>query len=187
MSLRFDSTPVAGAFVIDVEPHLDERGFFARTACIAEFESHGANAHFVQQSVSWNPRKGTLRGLHYQASPHQEEKLVRVTRGAIYDVIVDLRPSSPDFGRWFAVELTADNHRQLFIPKGVAHGFQTIQDDTEVLYEMTTPFHPDAPRGIRWNDPSLAITWPFPQLALQPGYVSPKDETWPTLQSIDRK
>ncbi|WEK03783.1 MAG: dTDP-4-dehydrorhamnose 3,5-epimerase [Candidatus Devosia phytovorans] len=157
----FRETPLAGAYVLDIEPRADARGFFARTVDRDEFARYGLDANFVQQSVSWNPHLGTLRGLHYQAAPHEEDKLVRVTRGAIFDVIVDLRTKSTTHGHWYGVELTALNHRQLYIPKGFAHGFQTLQSDTEVFYEMTVPFHPDAPRGVRWDDPDLGIVWPY--------------------------
>lgn len=158
--MKFTPTPLPGAFVIDIEPHADERGFFARTVCNEEFVARGLQASFVQHSVSWNPRSGTLRGMHYQAAPHEEEKLVRVTRGAVFDVIVDLRRESPAFGRWFGIELSAENHRQLYIPRGMAHGFQTLLDGTEVFYAMTTPFHPAAARGLRWDDLELGIDWP---------------------------
>jgi dTDP-4-dehydrorhamnose 3,5-epimerase len=160
----FVETPLAGAYAIEIEPNADERGFFARTMCREEFARYGLNAAFVQQSVSWNPRAGTLRGLHYQAAPHQEDKLVRVTRGAIFDVIVDIRRESPTYGQWFGIALSAQNHRQLYIPKGFAHGFQTTAPETEALYQMTAPFHPRASRGIRWDDPMLAIGWPHPTL-----------------------
>lgn len=158
--MKFSATALPGAFVVDIEPIEDERGFFARTVCAEQFERHGLNARFVQQSVSYNRRAGTLRGLHFQMAPHEEEKLVRVTRGAAFDVLADLRRDSPTFGRWFGVELSADNHRQLYIPRGIAHGFQTLLPDTEIFYEMATPFHADASRGLRWDDPDLDIAWP---------------------------
>lgn len=173
----FSPTPIPGAFLVEIEPHGDERGFFARTVCVEEFARHGLNGQFAQQSVSWNSRRGTLRGLHYQAAPWQEEKLVRVTRGAIFDVIVDLRPDSVVYGKWFGVELTAENHRQLYLPKGVAHGFQTLADETEVFYEMTIPYHADAARGIRWDDDQLAVCWPNPASPL----ISPRDAALPLL------
>jgi dTDP-4-dehydrorhamnose 3,5-epimerase len=180
--MRFTPTPIPGAVLIDLEPHADERGFFARSLCVDEFREHGLDGRMVQQSLSWNPRRGTLRGLHFQAEPHAEDKLVRVTRGAIYDVIVDLRADSTTRGHWFGVELSADNRRQIYIPRGLAHGFQTTEDDTEVFYQMTVPFHADAPRGIRWDDPELAIAWPLPELARQDGRVSARDLAWPPLQ-----
>jgi dTDP-4-dehydrorhamnose 3,5-epimerase len=176
----FAETPLAGAYAIEIEPNADERGFFARTMCRDEFARRGLNAAFVQQSVSWNPLADTLRGLHYQAAPHHEEKLVRVTRGAIFDVIVDIRPDSPTYGRWFGIDLTADNRRQLYIPKGFAHGFQTTRPDTEIFYQMTVAFHPEAPRGIRWDDPRLAIEWPSARSRL----VSPRDQGLPSFQSL---
>lgn len=179
--MRFSPTPIPGAHVIEISPVTDERGFFARTVCAEEFERHGLNGHFVQQSVSWNLRRGTLRGLHFQAPPWEEEKLVRVTRGGLFDVIVDLRPSSSSFGQWFGLELSADNRRQLFVPKGVAHGFQTLVDDTEVLYEMTIPFHPEAAQGVRWDDPELRISWPMAKAARGLGLMSPRDKTLPSF------
>ena len=178
--MKFTPTPLPGAFLIDIEAREDERGFFARTICAEEFARHGLNPHFVQHSVSWNPHAGTLRGMHYQAAPHEEEKLVRVTRGAVFDVIVDLRRDSPAFGRWFGVELSADNHRQLYIPRGVAHGFQTLQADSEVSYAMTVSFQPDAAHGLRWDDPSLKIEWPDCADRL----ISDKDRGLPLFKTI---
>lgn len=156
----FTETELAGAYVLEIERREDSRGFFARVACEDEFAAHGLNGRFVQQSVSWNPLAGTLRGLHFQVAPHEEDKLVRVTRGAVFDVIVDLRRGSPTRGRWIGVELSADNHRQIYIPKGFAHGFQTLAPETEVLYEMTVRYQPGTASGIRWDDPGLAIEWP---------------------------
>ena len=158
----FTQAPLPGVYIIEIEAYEDGRGFFARTVCQEEFKRHGINADFVQQSVSWNRHQGTVRGLHYQASPYEEEKLVRVTRGAIFDVVVDIRSDSPTCGQWFSVELSSINHRQIYIPKGCAHGFQTLHADTEVLYQMTVPYHPKAQRGILWNDPTFRIAWPFP-------------------------
>jgi dTDP-4-dehydrorhamnose 3,5-epimerase len=176
--MRFSELPIPGAFLVEIEPREDERGFFARTVCTEEFSRHGLNAAFVQQSVSWNVRRGTLRGLHYQTAPWEEEKLVRVTQGAIFDVIVDLRPGSATFARWHGVELSAGNHAALYMPKGLAHGFQTLSDATEVFYEMTVPYHPEAVRGVRWDDPQLAIAWPDPAGAL----ASPRDVSLPLLK-----
>ena len=158
--MKFSATPLPGAFVLDLEPYEDERGFFARTVCVDEFAAHGLNAHFIQQSISWNPHAGTLRGMHYQSAPHEEEKLVRVTRGAVFDVMVDLRRDSPMFGSWYGVELSAENRREVYIPRGVAHGFQTLLPNTEVLYEMTQRFQAQAARGLRWDDAALGIAWP---------------------------
>ena len=156
----FKELPLRGAFVIEIEPQEDQRGFFARTFCGQEFAAHGLETRISQCSISSNVRRGTLRGMHWQADPHAEEKLVRCTRGALYDVIVDLRRDSSTRGRWAALELSQDNHRMLYLPKGLAHGFQTLADDTEVLYQISIPYHPDAARGIRWDDPSISIDWP---------------------------
>jgi dTDP-4-dehydrorhamnose 3,5-epimerase len=157
----FTETKLRGAHVIDLELHEDERGFFARTWCEKEFAAHGLKARLAQCSVSYNRKKGTVRGLHYQAPPHEEAKLVRCTRGAVYDVILDLRPASPTFRQWAAVELTAANYRMLYVPEGCAHGFQTLQDDTEVLYQISEFHAPEFVRGIRWDDPLFAISWPI--------------------------
>jgi dTDP-4-dehydrorhamnose 3,5-epimerase len=153
-------TSVAGAFIVEPEPHADERGFFARTWCAGEFAARGLAARFVQASVSYNRHRGTLRGLHYQVAPHAEAKLVRCTRGAIFDVAVDLRPDSATYRRHTAVVLDADNRLALYVPEGCAHGFQTLADDTEVLYQMSAAHAPQAARGVRWNDPAFAIPWP---------------------------
>ena len=156
----FTETKLAGAFVIELERHTDKRGFFARTFCQQEFEAHGLNAHVVQCNVSFNKRKGTLRGMHYQAAPFAEAKLVRCTSGSIYDVIIDLRPSSATFKQYFGVELSAENRRTLYIPEDFAHGFQTLQDDTEVFYQMAQRYSAEHARGVRWNDPAFGIEWP---------------------------
>lgn len=178
--MKFTATPLPGAFVIDLDRHEDERGFFARTICAEEFAQQGLNGHFVQHSVSWNPRTGTLRGMHFQVAPHEEEKLVRVTRGAIFDVILDLRRDSPTFGRWHGVELSADNYRQLYIPRGVAHGFQTLQAESEVLYAMSVPFHASSARGLRWDDAEVAIAWP----ACEKRIISEKDLHLPLFSEV---
>jgi dTDP-4-dehydrorhamnose 3,5-epimerase len=159
--VRFAETPLAGAFVVEIEPLKDERGLFARSFCRKEFEAHGLDPAVAQCNVSHNVRRGTLRGLHYQAPPHEEAKLVRCTRGAIWDVIVDLREASKTRLQWFAAELSADNHRALYVPRGFAHGFQTLADDSEVFYQMSEFYRPDGARGIRWNDPSIGIRWPL--------------------------
>ena len=159
----FNEAKLKRAFIIEPERLKDGRGFFARTFCKKEFKAHRLNFDWVQCSVSFNKRKGTLRGMHYQAFPHEEIKLVRCTRGAIYDVIVDLRPNSPTFKGWIAVKLTAENHRMLYIPNGFAHGFQTLADNTEVFYQMSEFYEPASARGIRWNDPLFNIQWPFPK------------------------
>jgi dTDP-4-dehydrorhamnose 3,5-epimerase len=164
--MTITQTPIAGAWLVDIEPQVDERGFFARTVCSAQFAAAGMRAEFVQQSVSFNIHKGIVRGLHYQAAPHAEEKLVRVTQGEIWDVIVDLRPHSPTFRQWHGVVLTADNRRALYIPQGVAHGFQTLAAASEVFYQMTVAFCEEAARGVHWRDPGFAIAWPDPDGAI---------------------
>jgi dTDP-4-dehydrorhamnose 3,5-epimerase len=158
--MRFVATPLSRAYVIEVEPIIDNRGQFARTFCVREFEQHGLLSRMVQASISFNRKKGTLRGLHYQAPPSREGKLVRCTAGAIFDVIVDLRPESPTYLRHFAATLSAENHTSLFIPPGLAHGFQTLMDKTEVSYMMTDFYEPQYARGVRWNDPAFGIQWP---------------------------
>jgi dTDP-4-dehydrorhamnose 3,5-epimerase len=181
--MRFQPLPFAGAYLIEPELKVDERGFFARTWCRREFETHGIICDWVQCNTSFNRRRGTLRGLHYQVAPWQEAKLVRCTRGAIFDVIVDLRPWSPHCGAWQPFELTADNGRTLFIPEGFAHGFQTLADDTEVFYQMSREFHAEARRGVRWNDPALRIAWP----ACGERIMSPTDENLPDVVLLPRK
>ena len=160
--MKFLPTRLPGVCIVDLEKHGDDRGFFARSWCRREFEEHGLNPNLVQCSVSFNLKKGTLRGMHYQVTPHEEAKLVRCTRGSICDVAVDLRPTSPAFGKWTAEELTADNGRALYIPGGFAHGFQTLSDNTEVFYQMSEFYHPESARGVRWNDPAFGIIWPIP-------------------------
>jgi len=170
----FTETPLPGAFVIDVERHSDERGFFARSFCAREFAERGLDARIAQCSVSFNRRRGTLRGLHYQAEPHPEARLVQCTRGAVYDVIVDLRPGSAAEGRWFAAELDAAGHRMLYVPEGFAHGFMSLVDDTEVLYQMSEFFRAESARAIAWDDPGLAIEWP-----MAPTVISARDRAAP--------
>ena len=162
----FNKTPLKDAYIIELERIEDERGFFARSRCVREFEEHGLNPNLVQCNVSFNKKKGTLRGMHYQAAPHKEAKLVRCTKGALYDVIIDLRPDSPTFKRWFGVELTAENRKTLYIPEGFAHGFQTLEDETEVFYQMSEFYHPESTRGIRWDDAQFGITWPVELAAI---------------------
>jgi dTDP-4-dehydrorhamnose 3,5-epimerase len=159
-SVNFRETTLAGAFVIEPQKREDERGFFARTFCREEFSARGLNPDIAQCNVSFNKRKGTLRGMHYQAPPFAEAKLVRCTAGAIFDVVIDLRKSSETFGRHFAVELCASSGKMLYIPEGFAHGFQTLLDDTEVFYQMSQPYAPHCARGVRWNDPFFGIEWP---------------------------
>lgn len=170
----FTETRLAGAWILDIERRDDERGFFARTYCQREFEQHGLSPRIVQTNVSYSRRKGTLRGMHYQAPPYAEAKLVRCTRGALYDVIIDLRPGSPTYRQWIGVELTADNYRTLFVPEGFAHGFYTLVDDVEVMYYVSQFHTPEAERGVRWDDPAFAIIWPGPVTT-----ISAKDSRWP--------
>ncbi|MGC1616715.1 MAG: dTDP-4-dehydrorhamnose 3,5-epimerase [Candidatus Acidiferrum sp.] len=156
----FKPTDLPGAYIIDPERHTDVRGYFVRTYCEKEFADYGLEPRVSQCSISFNRRKGTLRGLHYQAAPFQEVKVVRCNRGSIYDVIIDLRPDSPSYKRWFAAQLDEKNGTMLYIPKGFAHGFQTLADDTEVFYQMSQIFSPEHARGVRWNDPAFSIAWP---------------------------
>lgn len=158
--MKFTETRLKGAFLIEPEKLTDERGFFARAFCEKEFRDRGLHSRFVQWNMAFNRKKGTLRGMHYQTYPHQEIKLVRCTRGAVYDVIVDLRPDSPTFKKWVALELTSGNSLVLYIPKGVAHGYQTLEEDTELFYQMSEPYHPECARGLRWDDPAIGIAWP---------------------------
>ncbi len=176
--MRFVATPLTGAVLVEIEPNRDERGLFARTFCRDEFAAAGLPGEFVQASVSHNLKRGTLRGLHYQAPPHEEPKLVRCTRGAIHDVIVDLRRASPTHCRWFAVELSAENRRALYVPPGFAHGFQTLVDDTEILYQMAERYVADLARGVRWNDPAFAIDWPIAD-----PFMSERDATYPDYRA----
>lgn len=158
--MKFAETDLAGAFVVELEPIADERGWFARTFAAEEFEAHGLDPTIVHANASFNERAGTLRGLHFQAPPHEESKLIRCVSGAIYDVIVDLRPGSPTNRRWFATELRAGDGRMVYAPAGFAHGFQTLADATEVSYLMSHRYVPTHARGVRWDDPALAIDWP---------------------------
>jgi dTDP-4-dehydrorhamnose 3,5-epimerase len=158
--LRFNETKIPGVFEIEIEPRPDERGFFARSWCQQEFAGKGLNTKLVQCNVSFNTRKGTLRGMHYQVAPHGETKLVRCTRGAIYDVVVDLRPSSPTFKAWIGAVLTDTNHKMMHVPEDCAHGFLTLKDETEVAYQMSELYDAEASRGVRWDDPAFQIVWP---------------------------
>ena len=160
--MNFTELPLAGTYVIDIEPMQDERGYFARSFCREEFSRRGLRTDVAQCNVSFNRKSGTLRGMHYQVAPKAEAKLVRCTRGAIHDVVVDLREGSPTWRRWAAVELTESNSRLLYVPEGVAHGFQTLADDAEVFYQMFGSYSPEHARGVRWDDPALGIRWPSP-------------------------
>jgi dTDP-4-dehydrorhamnose 3,5-epimerase len=172
----FIESKLAGAYTLEMTRLEDERGFFARSYCAQEFAAHGLPPLTAQCSVSFNARRATLRGLHFQAEPHAEDKLVRCTAGAIFDVIVDLRAGSPTQGRWHGTELSAENRRSIFVPKGFAHGFITLRDDTEVLYMISLPHVPGFDRGIRWNDPGIGIAWP-----LQPEVMAARDAAYPLL------
>lgn len=171
----FTATPIAGVWVVDLDRREDPRGWFARSWCVDEFASLGVVFRPVQANLSFNKTRGTLRGMHYQAAPHAESKLVRCSRGAFWDVALDLRPESPSYKTWFGIELSALNGRGLFIPEGCAHGFQTLEDDSEVSYLMGAKYQPDAARGLRWNDPAFGIEWP---LATEP-LLSPRDASYP--------
>lgn len=171
--MKFTPTKLAGVWLVDMERREDERGWFARTWCAEEFAAHGLPTGFSQCSTSFNRRRGTLRGMHYQIAPHAEAKLVRCVRGAMFDVALDLRPESATFKQWVAAELTAENGRGLFIPEGCAHGFQTLADDTEVFYQIAGAYHPVSGRGVRWDDPAFGIRWPSPHDAC----LSPRDST----------
>ena len=172
----FNETSLPGAFLIELEPHRDERGFFARTFCRREFEARGLNAEVRQCNVSFNGQAGTVRGMHFLKPPAQEAKLVRCVRGAIHDVIVDLRPKSATYQKHFSVELTAENRRALFVPELFAHGFQTLLDDTEVEYQMSAFYDPAESAGLRYDDPQLGIIWPLPVTM-----ISAADLAWPLL------
>lgn len=167
-------TGLQDAFLLEIEPHRDERGFFARSFCRREFEAHGVAMPVVQSNISYNAHRGTLRGLHYQAPPHEEAKLIRCTRGSVYDVILDLRPGSATRFRWVGVELTARDRNLLYVPPEFAHGFLTLEDETEVFYEMSAFYVPEAGRGIRWDDPRFGIRWPF-----EPKVISARDRDYP--------
>jgi dTDP-4-dehydrorhamnose 3,5-epimerase len=177
--VKFLQTRLPGAFIIELEPREDERGFFARTFCAQEFSAHDLETSFVQCNLSLSRKKGTLRGLHFQRAPMGEVKLVRCIRGAIWDIIVDIRPDSPTFGRHEAVELSAENRRSLYVPRDFAHGFQTLTDDCEVFYQMGAPYVAEAAAGIFAEDPALEIKWPMPITEM-----SEKDRTLPALARI---
>ena len=174
----FHELEIPGAFLLEPERLEDRRGFFARTYCRQELEARGLDPTIVQCNISVNRVRGTVRGMHYQVAPYEEIKLVRCTAGAIYDVIVDLRPQSPTFRQHLGVELTAKNRLSLYIPAGVGHGFQSLEDDTEVFYQMSEFYYPEAARGVRWNDPAFAIEWPLP-IAI----ISRRDQEFPDFES----
>lgn len=170
----FNKTEISGVFAIDLEFNCDARGFFARSWCESEFRVHGLTPRIAQCSISFNERKGTLRGVHYQAQPWQEAKVVRCIKGSFYDVALDLRLGSPTYLKWFAAELSAANRRALYIPEGCAHGFLTLEDETEALYEISESYHPEAGRGVRWNDPAFGIVWPA-----EVRVISDRDRSYP--------
>ena len=174
----FTPLELAGAFLVELEPRADDRGFFARAWCRDEFERHGLNPALEQCNLSFNHVRGTLRGMHFQREPHAEAKLIRCTRGAIFDVIVDLRPSSPTFTRWVGVELTEENRSALYVPEGFAHGYQTLADATETLYQVSVSYAPDAEGGARWDDPTFGIRWPQADERV----ISEKDRSWPDFE-----
>ena len=176
--MRIAPAPLEGAATIELDLRGDERGFFARMYCEKEFAAAGLETRFVQANNSSNAQRGTLRGLHYQLPPDTEVKLVRCIRGALWDVIVDVRPGSPSFGRWFGAELTAQNRRMMYVPRGFAHGFITLTDDSELIYFVSDFYEPKQERGLRWNDPKIAIDWP-----IAPSVISEKDANWPDFES----
>lgn len=176
--MKFRETELPGVVLVESERHNDERGSFMRIWDMAELAAHGLEPLPQQWSLSSNRRAGTLRGMHYQEEPHQEAKLVRCVRGALYDVAIDLRPESPTYKRWFAVELRAGDPTAVYIPEGLAHGFQTLEDDTEVLYAISTPHEPSASRGVRWDDPAFGIEWPEAESRV----ISERDRTWPDFE-----
>ncbi len=175
--MKFLETKLKGAFVIEPERLKDGRGFFARSWCRREAEAHGLRADWVQCNISFNDKKRTLRGMHFQAPPFEEIKLVRCSRGAIYDVLIDLRSDSPTFGEWIGVELTADNRRMTYVPKGLAHGFLTLEDQTEVFYQMSEFYVPALARGVRWNDPAFGIEWPT-----EVAVITERDRSYPDFR-----
>lgn len=176
----FKETPLAGAYVIDIEPRGDSRGFFARAFCQSEFETAGIPApNFVQANISRSATAGTLRGLHYQSAPHEEGKLVRCTHGRLFDVIIDVRPESATYRQWFGIELSRENCRLVWVPAGFAHGFLTLEDDTEIFYNVTASYAPEHEGTVRWDDPAVGITWPT-----TPTVISDKDRTIPNLDTL---
>lgn len=173
----FREAKLKGSYIIELERIQDKRGFFARSWCQKEFEEKGLNSKLVQCNISYNMQKGLLRGMHYQSEPHAEAKLVRCTKGAIYDVIVDLRPGSKTYKKWMSVELTDRNRKMIYIPEGFAHGFQTLSEETEVFYQMSTFYVPACAKGVRWNDEAFAIQWPE-----KVSLISKKDQSYPDFK-----
>jgi dTDP-4-dehydrorhamnose 3,5-epimerase len=175
----FFPTPLEGAYTVELEPRGDSRGFFARAWCRREFEDRGLSSHVEQCNLSFNAHKGTLRGMHYQGPPHGEVKLIRCTRGAIWDAIIDLRSDSPTYKQWYGVELTSENRLMLYVPEGFAHGYQTLVDETETFYQVSAAYAPESEGGVRWNDPAFAIEWPTERNRT----ISEKDSAWPDFLS----
>ena len=173
----FHETKLRGVFIIEPELIHDDRGFFACSWLAGEFERRGLNSALKQCNISFNGRRGTVRGMHFQNEPHQEAKLMRCTRGAIYDVAIDMRPDSPTRHQWVGVELTSENHRMLYIPEGFAQGYQTLTDDTELLYQISEYYHPESAGGVRWDDPVLGIQWPLPMTV-----IAERDATYPLIE-----
>jgi dTDP-4-dehydrorhamnose 3,5-epimerase len=176
-AMHFKDTRVGGAWIIDISPHHDDRGRFLRAWCVREFEEQGIHFLPVQANMQFSPRKGTVRGLHLQIAPALEAKLVRCTRGAIFDVALDLRPDSPSFGEWCSAELSAENGRMLYVPENCAHGFQSIEENSEVLYLTSAFYASESCRGVRFDDPAFGIQWPLPVSA-----ISEQDRNWPLMQ-----
>lgn len=180
--MRFRETRLAGVFIVEPDALEDERGFLACSWSTEEFAAHGLNPRLVQCNISFNKRSGTLRGIHYQAKPHEQAKLVRCTRGAIYDVAVDLRVGSPTLYQWVGVELTADNHQMLYLPEGCAHGYQTLADNSEMFYQLTESYHPESVGGVRWDDPAFGIEWPVGVTV-----IAPRDASYPLLGELPKR
>lgn len=177
--MRIVPSVLPGVTIIEPEPLTDERGFFARTMCREMFLKFNLNPDFVQQSVSFTKQAHAIRGMHFQAAPYAEDKLVRVVSGCIFDVALDLRRESPTYRKWFGIELSGENRKALYIPKGCAHGFQALTENTEMFYQMTAPFHPGSSRGVRWNDPAFSIAWPHPETAL----LNDRDRNYPDFDN----
>ena len=175
--MKFIKTKLEGAFIIEPELVKDERGFFARLWCQKEFAKHGLNRNLAQISIAFNQKKGTVRGMHFQKSPYKEAKLVRCTSGAIYDVIIDLRPASKTYKQWVSVEITSKSYKMIYVPEGFAHGYQTLEDNTEVIYHMSEFFTPEYYSGVRWNDPVFNIKWPYTEKII----ISDKDKSYPNF------
>jgi len=174
----FTETKLKGAYIINLKRLEDERGFFARTFCQNEFREYGLNTQIAQANISYNRSKGTLRGMHMQAAPYEESKLIKCSRGALYDVIIDMRKGSDTYTQWIAVELSAQNHQMLYVPEGFAHGFITLEDDTEVTYQINQFYTPGSEKGFRWNDPAFGIEWP-----MEPKVISDRDRNFPLLKA----